>query len=61
MRSAFMMVERRWATVIVVRFFATLLSTACTIFSPLTSIALVASSIMKILGFLIILLAMAMR
>lgn len=61
MLSAFLIVESRWAMVMVVRPCVTLSSAAWTIFSLLASIALVASSRMMMRGFLMILLAMASR
>jgi hypothetical protein len=55
------MVDRRWAIVIVVRPLDTLSKAACTIFSLRTSMELVASSRIRMLGCLTILRAIARR
>lgn len=59
--SAFRTVDSRWATIIVVRPFAALSSASCTTPSDTASSALVGSSRSRILGFLMMILAIATR
>lgn len=61
MLSAFFTVDNLCAIMIVVRSLDTLSSAACTTFSPRLSMELVASSRIKILGFLTMALAIARR